>query len=145
MITTYIADFLGFRDRVRTVNNLHGEFSENQIYQHITNVQVFLAYNADETKMWERRVAAQKSMIFLMSLAEGGNIKAAASFSSKIGRLFGATDPLPKNMNDLGKLVARQTLERENNDSSKAAAVLLLTALDGAYNSVLAVSQLQQS
>lgn len=133
-----MADFLGFRHLVRNVNNPHGEFSENQIYQHITNVQTFLAYNPDETKMWERRVAAQKSMIFLMDLAEGGNIKTAASWS--LSRLFGKHDPKPKNMGELGTLVARQTLKREDNDFNKAAAILLLTALDGAYNFVLAVS-----
>lgn len=42
-------------------------------------------------------------------------------------------------MRELGKLVAQRILESER-DAGRAAAILLLTALDGAYNSVLAVS-----
>ena len=45
----------------------------------------------------------------------------------------------PKSIKELGKLVAQRILESER-DAGKAAAILLLTALDGAYNSVLVVS-----
>ena len=47
----------------------------------------------------------------------------------------------PKSIKELGKLVAQRILESER-DAGKAAAILLLTALDGAYNSVLVVSYL---
>ena len=49
----------------------------------------------------------------------------------------------PKSIKELGKLVAQRILESER-DAGKAAAILLLTALDGAYNSVLVVSYTSQ-
>ena len=45
----------------------------------------------------------------------------------------------PKSIKELGKLMAQRILKSER-DAGKAAAILLLTALDGAYNSVLVVS-----
>ena len=85
VITRFVADFLGFAYRIRTMKDDTREFSENKIYQHITNCQVFLAYNADETKMWKRRVAFKNSMKFLFDLAECGNVKNADRFQSPNG------------------------------------------------------------
>jgi hypothetical protein len=144
VITTYVADFLGFGDRIRTNGDSKAPYSENEIYQHITNCQVFLSYNADETKMWKRRAAFKTSMQFLFELAESGNIKEANKWRfPKV--LFGAKTDTPANhMKQLGMTVAKRILEQEN-DTGKAAAILLLTALDSAYNSVLAVCLLYSS
>ena len=128
--TRYVADFLGFTDRIRTNEKSTAPYSENEIYQHITNCQVFLSYNADETKMWRRRAAFKKSMQFLFELAESGNIKEA-------NRWFFRVSPT-NHIKHLGITVAARILEQEK-DTGKAAAILLLTALDSAYNSVLAV------
>lgn len=139
-----MADFLGFGDRVRSEANKNAEFSENEIYEHITNCQVFLAYNVDETKMLKRRVAFQKSMKFLFDLAESGTIKEANKFSISrwVSSLGGGNNESPsKQMKNVGIIVAQRVLEREK-DAGRAAAVLLLTALYGAYNSVLAVSHI---
>ena len=130
VITRYVADFLGFSDHIRTYDGSKAPYSENEVYQHITNCQVFLSYNADETKMWRRRTAFKKSMQFLFELAESGNIKEANKW------LFRAS---PTNhMKHLGMTVATRVLEQEK-DTGRAAAILLLTALDSAYISVLAV------
>ena len=77
-------------------------------------------------------------MEVLLELIESGNLKAASRFS--LSHFFGG-EKTPQNIQEIGMTVARQTLKRENNILGKAAAVLLLTALDGAYNSVLAVSK----
>ena len=81
-------------------------------------------------------------MQFLFSLAESGNIKDATLMpvTRWVRKLFGqGAESKPKSMRELGKLVAQRILESER-DAGRAAAILLLTALDGAYNSVLAVS-----
>ena len=80
IITRFVADFLGFGHCIRTMKDDKREFSENEIYQHITDYQVFLAYNADETKMWKWRVAFKNSMKFLFDLAESGNVENADRF-----------------------------------------------------------------
>lgn len=141
MITRYVADFLGFSHRLKSVKHPRREFSENEIYEHITNCQVFLAYNIDETKMLKRRAAFKTSMKFLYELALNGNVKEANQFliTRMVTGCFKAWDAhTAKPMNSAGKMVAQRVLENER-DVGRAAAVLLLTALDGAYNSVLAV------
>ena len=147
VITRYISEFLGFSDRVRTEE--HGDgFSENQIYQHITNCHVFLSYNADETKMLKRRKAFKTSMEFLYKLAESGTIKRANRWTLTrgirgAGRFFlNLLRGRPKSANymeTLGVSVAESILVDEK-DTGRAAAILLLIALDSAFNSVLAVS-----
>lgn len=115
------------------------EFSQSEIYQHITKCQVFLAYNADETKMWKRRVAFKNSMNFLCDLA---NVNNADRFpiTKWTMRLWGKNEEAKwNNIIDVGKYVAQKKLETEK-DPGRAAAILLLTALDAAYNSVLAVN-----
>lgn len=80
-------------------------------------------------------------MEVLLDLVKDGNIKRASSRT--VGSVFGfrsSNDPKPQNMAELGLAVARQTLKQENNKPGAAAAILLMTALDGAYNTVLAVS-----
>lgn len=127
---------------MRTEKNKHGEFPENEIYQHITNCQTFLAYGVDETKMLSRRAAFKSSMQFLYDLAESGNIRAATrfSFSSFFSRNGVEESPETK-MKDFGMKIAKSVLEKDE-DAGKATATLLLIALDGAYNSVLAVRAL---
>ena len=81
-------------------------------------------------------------MQFLFNLAESGNVRDATMMpvTRWARKLFGqGTESRPKSIKELGKLVAQRILESEK-DAGRAAAVLLLTALDGAYNSVLAVS-----
>lgn len=76
-------------------------------------------------------------MQFLFELAEGGSIKSASQWRIS-SYLFGSkADTSPNHMRNLGMAVAKRILEQES-DSGKAAAILLLTALDSAYNSVLA-------
>ncbi|KAG5783073.1 hypothetical protein H9Q73_003265 [Fusarium xylarioides] len=49
-------------------------YSENEIYQHITNCQIFLSYNADETKWLQCREAFKASMKKLIELTQRGTI-----------------------------------------------------------------------
>ncbi|KAL8706501.1 MAG: hypothetical protein Q9201_000433 [Fulgogasparrea decipioides] len=144
VVTRCIADFLGFGDQIKNVDNPKAKYSENEIYQHITNCQVFLSYNADETKLLKRRAAFKESMGFLLKLAEEGNIVEADRWglSRTIRSFFKRTstsdhDGECEPMKALGQSVAARILEEEW-DTGKAAAILLLTALDVAYISVLA-------
>ena len=138
MTTRYVADFLGFGHLIKGNQNPKAPYSENQIYQHITNCQVFFSYNADETKLLNRRKACRSSMNFLYDLTENGNIWQANRWS--ITRDILSMHRKESNpMVELGFKVAERVLKHER-DAGKSAAILLLIALDSAYNSVLAVS-----
>ena len=138
VVTRYVADLLGFAHRLRGEKNTKGEFSENEIYQHITNCQTFLAYGVDETKRLSRRAAFKKSMQFLYDLAENGNIRAATKFSLSSYFSNDKDESPEKKMECFGMKIAKSVFEQDKN-AGRAAATLLLVALDGAYNSVLAV------
>ena len=134
--TRYVADFLGFGHVLKTEKNLNRSHSENEIYRHITNCQIFLSYNADETKLLKRRKAFRSSMEFLLELTEHGNI-AEANMWKATQALFGRKRDNP--MTELGFQIAEKVLRHEP-DAGKAAGIFLLVGLDLAYNSVLAVS-----
>ncbi|KAL8785819.1 MAG: hypothetical protein Q9213_003126 [Squamulea squamosa] len=109
----------------------------------IFQVDITRTYNADETKLLKRRNAFKGSMVFLLKLAGEGNILEASRWrvSTAIRGLFKrkarpACDITSGSMRALGLLVAKGFLKNEK-DSGKATAILLLTALDVAYSSVL--------
>ncbi|KAL9094108.1 MAG: hypothetical protein Q9165_003523 [Trypethelium subeluteriae] len=133
VVTRYVADFLGFGHLLRTENNPGGSYSENEIYQHITNCQIFLSYNADETKLLKRRIAFKTSMSFLINLTLHANIAAANQWGFTQA-LFGRKRDNP--MTNLGYIVAERILKGES-DAGRAAAILLVVCLDFAYNSVV--------
>ncbi len=136
---------MGIGELVRSETNPRAPYSENEIYQHITNCQAFFSYNGDETKLLKRRQAFKSSASFLFTLAKGGNAYEASRWTisrwvrDNLGALlsFGKKEKNP--MRELGFRVAHDIFEIEK-DSGKAAAILLLIALDSAYNSVIAVS-----
>ncbi|KAK5561933.1 hypothetical protein LTR46_000738 [Exophiala xenobiotica] len=132
--TRYVADFLGFGHLVNSEKNSKAPHSENEIYQHITNCQVFLSYNADETKLLKRRKAFKSSMEFLYNLTLDGNIS-EASRSMISQQLWGRKRDNP--MAELGFQVAQHVLKHERS-TTKAAAILVFVGLHTAYNSVLA-------
>ena len=81
-------------------------------------------------------------MQFLFSLAESGNVRDTTLMpvTRWARKLFGqGGESKPKSIKEVGKLVAQRIMDCEK-DAGKTAAILLLTALDAAYNSVLAVS-----
>ncbi|KAI1159060.1 heme peroxidase [Nemania serpens] len=134
IVTRYVADFLGFGHLLITEENAKGTYSENEIYQHITNCQVFLTYNADETKLLKRRKAFKESLVLLFHLALRGNIAEANQWAITRA-LMGRKKTNP--MIELGFKTASLILEHES-DPEKAATILLFIGLDFAYNSVLA-------
>lgn len=121
-----------------TEENSKGTYSENEIYQHITNCQVFLTYNADETKLLKRRKAFKESLVLLFNLTLRGNIAQANQWAITRA-LMGMKKMNP--MIELGFKTAKLILEHES-DAEKAAGILLFLGLDFAYNTVLAVSSL---
>ncbi|KAI3318576.1 heme peroxidase [Xylariaceae sp. AK1471] len=134
IVTRYVADFLGFGHLLITEENAKGTYSENEIYQLITNCQVFLTYNSDETKLLKRRKAFKESLALLFQLTLHGNIAQANQWAITRALMGGKkTNP----MIELGFKTASQILEHES-DPEKAAAILLFIGLDFAYNSVLA-------
>uniref|UniRef100_A0A0D2YHS7 Psi-producing oxygenase A n=1 Tax=Fusarium oxysporum (strain Fo5176) TaxID=660025 RepID=A0A0D2YHS7_FUSOF len=134
VVTHYVAEFLGFGDKLcKDPSQSKGLYSENQIYQHITNCQIFLTYNADETKWLQRREAFKASMKALIELTQKGTIWEANQWDITIA-LFGKKKT--NAMHDLGVFVAKEVLAYEK-DQNKAAAILLLICLDFAYNAVV--------
>lgn len=111
--------------------------TENEINQDITNCQVFLSYNADETKWMARRQAFKTSMDKLIGLTHQGTVLGACCNPWSIGGMFGKKNTNP--MHDLGVFVAKHVLGYVG-DRSRAAAILVLVGLDFAYNSVNSVS-----
>ncbi|KAJ4309604.1 hypothetical protein N0V84_011417 [Fusarium piperis] len=150
VVTRYVSDFLGFGHLVRSDKNDKAPYSENEIYQHITNCQVFLSYNSDETKLLRRRKAFKDSMTFLLNLTKQGNICNAArwapthwirnglEFIASCGKI--GSNPMVA----LGFKVAQEVLKNEK-DTGRAAAILLLTGLDSAYNTVLAFTSVMDT
>lgn len=138
IITRYVGDFLGFSHQIRNPGNMKAKYSENEIYQHITNCQVFLSYNADETKLLKRRAAFRDSMKFLFELTKQGHIREANKFplTQLVDSVFG---PRKNTMEKLGLRIAHEVIHNEG-EFEKSAAILMLIGLDTAYNSVLAVS-----
>ncbi|KAI1036313.1 hypothetical protein LB503_003460 [Fusarium chuoi] len=134
VVTRYVADFLGFGNKLfKTPAEGKDTYSENEIYQHITNCQIFLSYNADETKWLQRREAFKASMKKLIELTQRGTIWEAGQWDITRA-LFGKKET--NAMHDLGVFVAKQVLGYEK-EQSKAAAILLLICLDFAYNAVV--------
>jgi nitroreductase len=136
VVTKYVADFLGFGHLIRSANRPKAPYSENEIYRHISNCQVFLSYNSDETKMLARRKAFKQSMAFLHKLVLGGNIAKANRYSAT--KYFFGT----RNDNAMAKLgyeIAERLLLHVPN-AEAAAAIMVFVGLHAAYNSVLAVS-----
>ena len=89
--------------------------------------------------MLSRRAAFKTSMQFLYDLAESGNVRAASKFSFSDFFSRNGTDESPEtNMKSFGTKIVKSVLEQDNG-AGRATATLLLIALDGAYNSVLAV------
>ncbi|KAJ0165001.1 Linoleate 10R-lipoxygenase [Colletotrichum tanaceti] len=147
VVTRYLAAFLGFSHKLREVPSTstvsdkpmetfahHDTYTENEIYELITNCQVFLAYNTDETKWMARRRAFQRSVKTLIRLARQGTIWEANQLLGLSSMLFGREETNP--MHKMGVFVAKQVLKHEP-DETKAAAILLLIALDFTYNAVV--------
>ncbi|KAF9765930.1 hypothetical protein IL306_001713, partial [Fusarium sp. DS 682] len=134
VVTRYVANFLGFGDKLfKTPTGGKDTYSENEIYQHITNCQIFLSYNADETKWLQRREAFKASMKKLIELTQKGTIWEAGQWDITRA-LFGKKET--NAMHDLGVFIAKQILDYEK-DQKKASAILLLICLDFAYNAVV--------
>ena len=90
--------------------------------------------------MLSRRAAFKNSMQFLYDLAKSGNVRAVSRWSlSSLFSWLSKEDSPETKMKSFGMKIAKSMLEQDK-DVGKAAASLLLIALDGAYNSVLAVS-----
>lgn len=152
VITRYVADFLGFGHLVKSEKNPHAKYSENEIYQHITNCHVYFSYNADETKLPKRRKVFKDSMKFLFDLTlNESNVAEANKFRltralQNVGSWFwrsAAGDKSP--MSELGFKVSERVLQQQNGDAGRAAAILVLIALDSSYNSVLAFTSVLDS
>ncbi|KAK2051536.1 linoleate diol synthase [Colletotrichum caudatum] len=149
VVTRYMASFLGFSHKLREIPATstalekhhraahHDTYTENEIYQHITNCQVFLAYNTDETKWMARRRAFQKSVEFLIGLTTRGTIWEANQIFGLSNLLFGKEEN--NAMHRMGVFIARHVLRHEPN-RVRAAAILLLISLDFAYNAVVSFS-----
>lgn len=152
VITRYVADFLGFGHLVKSERSLDAKYSENEIYQHITNCHVYFSYNADETKIPKRRNVFKDSMEFLFELTlNEGNVAEANKFRliralQSVGSWFWKSAAGDKNpMSELGFKVSEQVLQEQKGDAGKAAAILLLIALDSSYNLVLAFTSVLNS
>lgn len=152
VVTRYVADFLGFGHLVKSEKNLDAKYSENEIYQHITNCHVYFSYNADETKIPKRRKVFKDSMKFLFELTlNNGNVAEANKFRltrvvQSLGSWFSKSAAGDKNpMSELGFKLSEQVLQEQKGDVGKAAAILLLIALDSSYNSVLAFTSVLNS
>jgi hypothetical protein len=134
VVTRYVADFLGFGNKLgKVATDVRGTYSENEIYQHITNCQAFLRHDGDETKWMQRRQACKTSMKKLIDLARKGTIWEANQWDITRA-LFGKKQT--NAMHELGVFVAKQVLDYKK-DQSKAATILLLICLDFAYNAVV--------
>jgi len=140
VVTKYVADFLGFGHLIRSAEHPNARHSENEIYQHITNCQIFLSYNADETKLLKRRKQFKKSLEVLYGLVLEGNIGEARR--GTLSKLFLGTRKR-NSMTQLGYSVAERVVVQAKVDKTTGvdvgASIMVFVGLHAAYNAVLAV------
>ena len=140
-MTRFVADLLGFGDLVKTKKYPNREYDENEIYQHINNVQKFLSYNSDETTTWKRRIAFRDSIKFLKEKAERGMARAQRGFFEFLtGRSYGTADETKevKKLREFATELSRCLKRKRTNE--EAAAMLLVATLEAAHKTILAVS-----
>lgn len=148
MVTRFVADFLGFWNRVKTdlTDEARGrEYDENDIYKFIQDYQNYYTYNKDPTKGWERRMAFRKSIAKLKELAEEG----VASMEKGVmegfwGRTYGDSEEMKRQpyVIEIRKMAIDMIRELVSAGYNRdyVAAIMLVTALDSSYKVVLTVS-----
>ena len=119
---------------------------ESQFYKIFTDYQHYLNYDADETSTWKRRAAFLKSVETCVQTLQGSIHQAGLlhDLRGAIGNLFGfsaQTLGTAKSSHELRQFGAKlvEQLSRANG-KMEALTTVLMTALDGAYNTVLMVS-----
>lgn len=142
VVTHLVGNFLGIDHLIKTDTNPKGKYSENEIYKHVTNCQMFFAYNTDETKLLKRRKAFKDSMDFMLEQARKSisSAKPWAIFSflgSTSKFAIDANKTSKENLTEYGKAMMREVLRQEGGNVDKAAAAIVLIALDAAFNTVL--------
>lgn len=142
VITRFVADLLGFWDNVKTEQHKDRLYNENQIYQHIDNCQSYKVYESDETALWKRRVAFQKSIEFLKKQAEHGAEQARVGYFGRFtarGLKTAGDDDYVVRVREFGVKASRE-LAAKMGGPNEAAAVMLAIVLDAAHKSVMTVS-----
>jgi hypothetical protein len=139
-----VADFLGFGRDIKTEEHMDRKYDENQIYRHFTNCQDFLTFNPDETTTWKRRVNFTKSMQFLKETTERC---VEAAQPGLFGSIFGGPSygsaqdgETVKSLRKFGVNIAQYLVKEKCKTKEEAAAIMLFTAINATYKSILVVS-----
>lgn len=139
-----MADFLGFGQDIKTAECLNRKYDENQIYKHFTNCQDFLTFNPDETTAWKRRADFTKSLHFLKETTERCVDAAQPGIFGDFwgGPSYGSAQDgeAVKSLRKLGADLARYLVKEKRKTTEEAAAILLFTAIDATFKSILVVS-----
>ena len=140
VITRFVADWLGFWDRVKSVEYPDREFSENQIYQHLDNCQDYQSWDADQTKSMKRRQLFKTSILELKKLADDGVIKYSAgvlSWRNWVRSYGGSSDS--SEVKDVRKMAVQSTqaLLAKGFSYEEVAGLMLDFALDSVHKLVL--------
>lgn len=120
------------------------KYDENQIYKHFTNCQDFLTFNPDETTAWKRRVDFTKSMQFLKETTERC---VEAVQPGLFGSFFGGPSygsaqdgETVRSLRKFGVNIAQCLVKEKRKTKEEAAAIMLFTAINATYKSILVVS-----
>jgi len=139
-----VADFLGFGEEIKTEEYLDRKYDENLIYKHFTNCQDFLTFNPDETTAWKRRVDFTNSLQFLKETTERC---VDAAQPGMFGAFFGVPSygsvkdgEAVKSLRKFGADIAKYLVKEKRKTKEEAAAIMLFTAIDATYKSILVVS-----
>ena len=148
VITRFVADLVGFGHLMKTREQLHRPYEENDIYAHITNCQDWVTFDADETQTYRAREKFRASIKLLMQLAKDGAADAQRVFlegwrsrtyhlvhgdSHEVGELRRFGVELTQ------EVTARMTAARVPKPQEATAAVLLAFALEASHKSVAMV------
>ena len=148
VITRFVADVLGFGHLVRTREQLHRPWGENEIFEHMTNCQDWVTFNSDETRSYRRREKFRESIKMLMKLTEDGVADAQKVPFDSWRHNYHLVHGDSKHVEGLRRFGVELTQAvtakmKERRDVKKpleaTAAVLLAFALDASHKSVAMV------
>lgn len=143
VITRFFADWLGFWDRVRTVEFPNREFSENAVYELLDNCQDYQSWDSDQTKGMKRRQLFKTSIQKLKALADYGVRKSSVGlfYWRNLFRTYGTGRELLNSpeVHGMRKLAVKSTqaLLQKGYSYDEVSSIMLRFALDSAHKLVL--------
>ncbi|ORY11777.1 heme peroxidase [Clohesyomyces aquaticus] len=145
IVVRFVADWMGFWNRVKTPEHLDREFSENAIFQLIEDCQNYQAWDSDVTKGMKRRQAFQAAIHKLKELADDGVRRSSTGllYWRNFWRSYGTSgdDEIVKKTRGLAVKTV-QALNANGFSTAKVSALMFNFALGSIYKTDLTFTEM---